>query len=147
MPKYLVTLSPGAPVPDVGFVKAGQMFNAPESYVPSLTFRPCDPEAKKILEATFDEQKRVLKTRLERADKRARVEDSETIQTQLDDLERQRAKNCQIYAPTQEPPKIEDAMSLKELGELEAQAQAQVGVGPGERKVPKASPEKADRKL
>ncbi len=145
MAKYLVTVSPGAPVADVGFVKAGQIFTAPEGYVPSLTFRPCDEEAKEILAQTFEDQKDSLEEKLQERDRS--TADKSAIKNQLRELAAQRTKNLVIFEPAVEAPKIEDAMTLKELGELEAKAQAQVGVGPGEREVPKASPEKADRKL
>jgi hypothetical protein len=50
-PRYLVRIPPGAPVPDVGFVKNGNWFDAPsEDYVPSKTFLPCNEAAKEVLE-------------------------------------------------------------------------------------------------
>lgn len=125
--KYLVTLPPGAPVPEVGFVKIGEIFTAPEGYVPSLSFRPVNEEARKILEATFDKRKQELEKRRDRAGKLNRVEDHETLTTQLEDLGAQRAKNLKIFTPEDKAPAIEPGVTMKELADMEAEAQAQVG--------------------
>lgn len=125
--KYLVTLPPGAPVPEVGFVKIGEIFTAPEGYVPSLSFRPVTEQARKILEATFDKRARELEKRRDRAEKLKRVEDHETIVSQLQELEIQRAKHLKIFTPEDKAPAIEPGVTLKELGDMEAEAQAQVG--------------------
>ncbi len=144
--KYLVTQPPGAPTP-VGFVNIGQIFTAPDDYVPSLTFRPVNQEALKVLEKVFADRKLELERRLARAEKMKRIEDHETLTSQIDDLEIQRKKNLRIFTPEEKEKAIEPGVSLKELAELEEKTRASIGgkVDPGEAKG--GSVTKGDRKL
>jgi hypothetical protein len=54
MARYKVTVAPGAPIPNVGFVEAGHTFEQPPSYIPpTFTFEPMDEEALSVMQMTF----------------------------------------------------------------------------------------------
>lgn len=141
--KYLVKQPPGAPTP-VGFVNIGQIFTAPEGYVPSLTFQPVNEEAQTILEKAFDDRAKQLKDRIDLVDSPA---DKRALKVQLRELEAQRAKNLQIFVPEAKAPAIEEGITLKELGELEAKATAAIGSKVDAADVRGGSARKDDRKL
>ncbi len=121
--KYLVTLPPGAPTP-VGFVNIGQIFTAPEGYVPSLTFRPVNEEALEILEKAFEDRAKQFKERLELLDTAA---DKRALKNQMKELEAQREKNLRIFTPEEKLPAIEPGVTLKELAELDGETAAAIG--------------------
>lgn len=140
--KYLVKQPPGAPTP-VGFVNVGQIFTAPDGYVPSLTFQPVNEKGLKLLQEAFDERAKQLKERVELVDSPA---DKRALKQQLKELEAQRAKNLQLFVPEEKAPAIEDGITLKELGELEAKSTAAIGPKVDAADV-RGSAKKDDRKL
>lgn len=116
--KYLVTIPPGAPIKDVGFVKPGEVFTAPSpDFVPSRTFRPVNEEAQAALTKVFDDQK----ARLEKEIAKARKDETkDALRGVLETLEVERERGLVIFGVPSDAPKIEKALSLKELGELTA---------------------------
>jgi hypothetical protein len=114
-PKYMVTVPPGAPVSGIGFIQPGQVFTAPaDDYVPSLTFRPCNEEAKAILDKQFGEKKASLEKALaDETDDKIKASRRQAIR----ELEAQRA-NCTIVELAKPAPVVEEGLTLKQLAEL-----------------------------
>ncbi len=79
--RYLVQRPPGAPVPGVGFVRPGEIFTAPEGYLPSRTFVPVNEEARLALEKI--------------------------------------GVKAELYVPANEAPRVEQGMTLAQLGEFQ----------------------------
>ncbi len=145
--KYLVTQPPGAPIPGVGFVNIGQIFTAPEGYVPSLTFRPANEEGLEVLKKCFAERKRELEKRRDRAKELKRIEDHEALLGHLDQLEDQRAKNLQVFTAEEKGPAIEEGATLKELAELEEKNRNAIGPKTDTSDARGGAATKGDRKL
>jgi hypothetical protein len=115
-PKYLVTAPPGVPVPGVGFLQPGAVFTAPsDDYVPSRTFRPCNEEAKVVLEKLFDARKTALEKALaDEIDDKLKV----SYRHALRDLAIERSKSLVIVEIAAPVPVVEEGLTLKQLAEL-----------------------------
>jgi hypothetical protein len=121
--QFLVVRQPGAEVPGVGFVKAGQFFTAPPEYVPSRHMRAMNSEAV--------EELRKLKGQLEKYDAE-RVEmlkdrkdpDGRPVKAPVLAAE----VNLEIFKTEEKPPVVEDAgLSLGQLAELSGGKQVKGG--------------------
>lgn len=126
-PKFMVMLPPGAPIPEIGFVKAGQIFVAPgKDYVPSLSFRPVNAEAKIVLEKAFDAEIARLSELLKDAEKEQLKLEARQYRRRIEELKRDRQKQGAIIEIAVEQPKVEDGLTLREVAAAEASAEASV---------------------
>jgi hypothetical protein len=117
--RYLVTMPPGAPVPGVGFVKAGDIFTAPSAdYVPSRTFRPLNQEAQQAIEDVFDELGAVMKERLQDAP----GEKKGQIRREFEALAKEREKVLKLVELPKAESKVEKGIPLSQLSQLESGA-------------------------
>ncbi len=116
-PKFLVTAPPGAPIPSVGFVRPGEIFTAPDDYVPSYTMKPVNAEALAELGKVKAKLLARVKELRKNAEDRA-VDDAERKSS------RQHAAILEANAAsiatalveiTTEQPKIEPGIPLSEL--------------------------------
>lgn len=119
IPKYMVTLPPGAPIATIGFVRAGQVFTAPdEAYVPSLSFVPVNAEAKGALEKAYDAEKKRIEALVVEAKEEDRKPEVRALQKRLKELDAEREKRTTVLELAPEQPKVEEGLTLKQLGEM-----------------------------
>jgi hypothetical protein len=113
--KYLVTVPPGCPVPNVGFVKVGEVFTALPGFVPSRTLRPVNEEARVELEKVFAAYRTVLEARIAEASSA----DRHQLRSALERLEHDRQTHLAVVEIKREVPAVEPGLSLAELDELQ----------------------------
>lgn len=103
--KYMVTVPPGAPIPNVGFIRPGETFVAPgANYIPSRTFRPLNREAVDALGKVFDGIEALLKQRqLVLSDSDDDMMTRTILNKQLRDLPAERAAAIVMFSPTDTP--------------------------------------------
>lgn len=142
-PKYMVMVPPGAPVAGIGFVQPGSVFTAPsEDYVPSRTFRPCNEEAKAVLEKLFDSRKLALEKSLaEEADDKMKV----SYRRAIKDLDHERSNALTIVEIAKPAPAVEDGLTLKQLAELSSAPGAAPATKPSAATQPSTGKRAADR--
>jgi hypothetical protein len=114
--QFLVVRQPGADVPGVGFVKAGQFFTAPAGYVPSRHMRAMNKDAQDEL--------RKLKGQLEKQDAERAAELKDRRDTDGKPVKAPKLAaevNLDLWEPEVETPVVEDAgLTLQQLGDLAA---------------------------
>jgi hypothetical protein len=122
--QFLVTIPPGAPIPNVGFVRPSEIFTAPKGYVPSYTMKPVNDEA-------------VAALRKVQASMRARAKDLRASIGELDEPSDKKAAKAAaklfddnaasisltpIVIPKEEP-QIEQGLTMEQLAAQSAGGQ------------------------
>ncbi len=132
IPKYMVTLPPGAPIAGVGFVRPGEIFTAPAvDYVPSRTFRAVNEEAKAVLLKLHGEVVAQAESRLAGAEEK---EDKRQAVIELARVKAARQAAAVLVDIPKVEPKVEKGLSLKDLGEVNGGAKPDAGK-PADRKL------------
>ena len=118
--RYLVVFPPGAQVDQIGFVRAGQSFEAPKKdYVPSRRFRAMNQEAVEgllLLQATLLEEADKYGDKLK--EKNIAPDDYKAASQKRSSLKDQAANiDLTVYTAPVEATNVRDEVSLHELGE------------------------------
>jgi hypothetical protein len=118
--RYLVVYPPGAQVEQLGFVKAGQSFEAPrKDYIPSRRFRAMNQEAVDgllLLQALILEEAEKYGDKLK--EKNVAPDDYRAAAQKRGSLKDQAASiDLNIFGPPVETENVRDEVSLHELGE------------------------------
>ncbi len=118
MPKYMVTMPPGAPIPGIGFVRPGEFFTAPsEKSIPSRTFRPVNQEAVAPLAKIHERVVAEAEERVKAAEKSLRPELVGEMKALLEKAKAAQKAAATIVEIPHEEAKVEPGLSLKQLAE------------------------------
>lgn len=126
-PQYLVVRGPGAYVDGVGFVRAGQFFNAPAGCVPSRYFRAMNKEAQAELaklKAQLEKQDEERKRYYANGGSPLKDRDGRVIRAP----ELAPDVNLDLWVQQTEAPVVEESgLSLGDLADLTAGKRAESG--------------------